>query len=291
MVSRTQLRELGLTRGQIRNLMGPHGRWVAVTDEVVRRCGAPGTIEQRTAAAVLDAGPDAVLSHLSAAAWWGLHACPSTPIHVTKVRSSSRRPSLATVHRIRQLPPGWTTTHRGVAVVRPELLALQLHAVCHEQRAERLVDRLWSMRLLSGQSLGRFLAQLAQRGVPGWAGLRRYHAERGETYRPPDSGLESRFQQIVRELGVAFRRQVDTGDEEGWTGRVDVRHPTLPLVVEIQSEAHHSSLVDRETDRRRLGRLRASGYTVVEVTDTMVWTSPAAVRRAVMFGIRAASSR
>ena len=94
-------------------------------------------------------------------------------------------------------------------------------------------------------------------------------------YRPPDSGLESRFQQITSDAGIEFRRQVDTGDDEQWTGRADFLHVDRPFVVEIQSEAYHSSLIDSTSaDEASMAALRAAGFTVLEITDTMVWTRP-----------------
>lgn len=287
-VSRHQLRDIGIGRQQIRNLLGPHGRWVELTDEVLRLAGTAPSTAQQVAAAVFDAGPGAVLSHLSAANWWGLSGCPALPVHVTRTSSTTRQPNLAAAHRVRRLPDRWVTCHRGLPVVRPELLALHLYAACRPARAERLVDRLWSMRLLSGSSLGAFLAEVPRSGTNGAAGLRRYHAERGETYRPPDSGLESRFQQIARAAGIPFRRQVDVGDDANWTGRVDFCHEWLPLVVEVQSEAYHSSLVDQRADAARTERLLDEGFTVVEVTDTLVWTAPDSLRDRLWAAVRAA---
>ena len=91
-------------------------------------------------------------------------------------------------------------------------------------------------------------------------------------YVPPASGIESRFDWITRQAGLGrFRRQVDLGDEESWSGRVDFVAEHRPLVVEVQSEAHHSSLTDVDADARRHERLRAGGFVVVEVWDTEVW--------------------
>ena len=290
LVTRTQLREHGLSQHQLTNLGASHGRWIRLTDEVMRLRGSPGTVEQRTLAAVLDAGPGARLSSSSSGSWWGLQGCALEPFHVATTASTRRRSSLSTVHRVRFLPDRWTAVHRGVPTVRPELLALQLFAVSRFERGERLVDRLWSMRLFSGTSLARFLSEVPLRGVRGSAHLRRYFDRRGADYRPPDSGLESRFDQIARAEGIVFRRQVDLGSDEHWTGRVDFLHEDRPLVVEIQSEVHHSSLLDRESDRNRLQALRAAGLTVVEITDTMVWTAPRSVIAAVRQGLRAAGS-
>jgi very-short-patch-repair endonuclease len=290
LVTRTQLRAHGLSPHQLTNLIGPHGRWIELTDEVLKLHGSPDSAGQRTLAAVLDAGLGATLSYNSSGNWWGLHGCALEPVHVATTGSSRRRSTLATVHRVRFLPDRWTTVHLGVPTVRPELLALQLFAVSRFDRGERLVDRLWSLRLFSGASLARFLGDVPLRGVRGSAHLRRYFGRRGVDYRPPDSGLESRFDQITRAAGILFRRQVDIGDDAHWTGRVDFLHTVRPLVVEIQSEVHHSSLVDQAADRARLVALRAAGFTVVEITDTMVWTAPASVIAAVRAGLDAAGT-
>jgi len=284
-VARRQLRERGATRGAIRNLSGPHGRWVPLSDEVLRLDGTANSPDQRTAIGVLDAGPGAALSYSTAGNWWGLRGCALEPTLVARTSSSRRGSSLATIQRVRFLPADWTTTHRGVTVVRPEMLALQLFSTSRFERAERLVERLWSLRTFSGASLARFLRGVPLRGVRGSASLRRYFDVRGVDYRPPDSGLESRFQQITSDAGIEFRRQVDTGDDEHWIGRVDFVHVELPLVAEIQSETYHSSLVDQLSDEARLAALRAAGFTVVEITDTLVWTRPGKVVEKVREGV------
>jgi very-short-patch-repair endonuclease len=272
-VARRQLRDAGLSPGAIRALeRSPH--WAVVTSEVFRRVGAPRSPEQLVTVAVLDAGPGAVLTDLSGAAWWGLTGCSLEPVHALRCGAPSRRVSeLAVVTRVRRLPSRWTTELRGVPVVRPELLALRLFAVCREERAERLVERMWSMRLLSGGSIAIFLDDLGERGRNGTRGLRDYLAARGPGYTPPASGLEARAMQLFRDVGVDLRRQVDSGGEL-WVGRVDFRHPTLPLIVEIQSEAYHSALLDREADRRRREALEAAGFVVLELTDEQVWSRP-----------------
>ena len=82
----------------------------------------------------------------------GSSGCPIDPVHVVRAASSRRMTDRAVVHRVRALPARWVTSLSGLPIVRPELLALQLFAACSSGRAERLTDRLWSMRLLSGPS-------------------------------------------------------------------------------------------------------------------------------------------
>lgn len=258
--------------------------WIAITPRVARLAGAPCTEAQQVLAAVLDAGHDAALSHYSAARWWGLEGCSLTPVTLTTTRRGQRQTNLGDTHRVRRLPARWTAELGGVRVVRPELLAMQLFDVASPGRAERLVERLWSLRLLSGDSIARCLDDLGERGRNGTAGLRRYLQPRGRGYTPPATGLEGRTMQILDQAGIPMRRQVDSGADV-WTGRVDFRHESLPVIVEVQSEMYHAALSDRLADQCRITALRTAGFTVVEVWDNTVWSRPAelvmSVRRAI----------
>ncbi len=283
-VSRTILRSAGLSQSAIGHLFSSP-RWEPRSDQVVVLAGLPPSPLTDLSVAALDQGGGAVVSHASAGPSWGLDSLPLDPVHLTTSSSSTRRTELAEVHRVRMLPARWTTWRDGIPVVSPELLALQLFTFCQERRAARLTDRLWSERVLSGRSIERFLGELGRRGRTGTAGLRRYFDARGRDYTPPASGLESRAMELFDEAGVPMERQVESGDEERWTGRVDFRHPTLPLIVEIQSEKYHSALCDQEHDRARRQRFEAAGYVVEEITDTMVWSRPAEVVRRVRAAI------
>jgi very-short-patch-repair endonuclease len=285
-VARRELRAAGLSEDLMTH-MCRSGRWCRLSDEVLMLRGAPVSQSADIVAAVLDAGPDARLSDDSAAFLWGLKGCRLQPFVVCRTSSTRRRCRLAVVRRVRRLPAAWCTELDGVPIIRPELLAVRLFALHHPQRAATLVDRLWSMRLLSGPSLATFLTDMGARGRNGTAGLRAYLHQRGPDYVPSASNLESRVRQLLATDGIDLRAQVDSGGG-GWTGRVDFRHEVLPLIVEVQSEAHHSALVDRAADARRLASLRAAGFAVVEVWDTTVWSDPAAALQTVRDGIRRA---
>ena len=153
-----------------------------------------------------------------------------------------------------------------------------------------LVDRLWSLRLLSGPSIAAVLAQLGARGRNGIAGLRSYLDERGPDYIPPATNLENRVKRILGDAGVEMRRQVNSGDG-AWTGRVDFRSETLPVILEVQSETYHAALVDQIADDRRRAALEADGFVVVEAWDTDVWTRPRVVVDAVEAALLAARTR
>jgi hypothetical protein len=163
LISRSQARWIGYEATSIRDLIVA-GRLTPVTDEVLRIRGAHPARGDRAMAAVLDSGGDAVLSHGTAAAWWGLPGFRLSEVHVVRSTSSSRRSRLSTLHRVRDLPPLWVTIHESIPIVRPELCVLQLCASEHPTKAERALDNFWSLRLLSGPSLIAFIAQLGKEG-------------------------------------------------------------------------------------------------------------------------------
>jgi very-short-patch-repair endonuclease len=279
-LTRSQLKQLGLSPKQIDHLLDS-GRWERLTSVIFRVVGSPRTSLQRTTAAVADCGPKAVLSRWSAASMWGLAGCPLEPFTTCRTGSPRRGSDLARIHQVRVLPSHWCTSLEGIPIVRPEFLALQIFSVSKEARAERLVDNLWSQHLLTGASITQFLDDLGRSGRNGTAGLRRYLADRGPNYRPSDSNLESRLRQILQEAGIFLQPQVNVGTTERWTGRVDFRHPNLPLIIEVQSSRYHDALVDQRADATRMLELRSAGFYVLEITDAMVWTRPSEVVRIV----------
>lgn len=160
-----------------------------------------------------------------------------------------------------------------------------------EVRAERVVDRMWANGLLSGASITALVAQLGERGRNGTAALRRYLEPRGADFVPPATGLESRLNEILQEMGLEVRRQVDLGDEVAWGGRVDFLIAGTNVVVEAQSQRFHASLADRGADRVRRDRLEAAGFVVVEVWDSAVFAQPNEVRKVIRNALQRPQNR
>jgi hypothetical protein len=221
-------------------------------------------------AAVLDASPGAAIAGPTAAWMWGVPGFRLAPIHVVRHKGISRRLSpMAIVHEVVDLHPNHLKVIDGITVISPSRVVCEL-AGSHPHRAERVLDRLWADRLLDGRTFRRTVGEFVDRGRKGSTFLREMDAARGVSYVPPASSLERRFQEICEE---PTDRQVDSGAEE-WCGRVDFRARGLPLLIEVQSERFHASLVDKAADAARRARLEAAGFTVIEVWDTEVWHQP-----------------
>ena len=275
-VARRQLRALGLAGDTVRARIRT-GAWRALTDEVLVRDGSPAGRGQVLCSAVLDAGPGAVVSFQSGAAWWRVPGAQLEPVHTLTTVNSRRRSTLSQVHVVRVVPPEWVTVLDGIPIARPELVALHLFGTEPYGRAERWVERMWSLRLLDGGSLGRFLSSMGARGRNGTTGLRRYLDARPHPYTPSATGVELRARQILLEAGFRVRAQVDSGSSTAWTGRVDLRDERLPVILEVQSALYHDALVDAVADAARITALRAGGFVVVEVSDVDVFHQPSLV--------------
>jgi hypothetical protein len=299
LVSVTQAAALGFDRTRRRRLIDGR-RWERVTPRVVRLVGAEPSLAQRCLTAILDAGGGAALSGASAAAWWNIPGNQLDPIHVARWRDRSATPLRSDRrHAPCLLPDHHVVVLDGVPVQVPARALFDIAGTRRRgvelpwwvARMERMVDNAWSARLVSGTTMHAMLEDLAQRGRPGIRVMRAVLAKRGVDYVPPASNLEARCIQILDEGGVPpMRRQVNTGDERGWIGRVDLRDAELPLIVEVQSERFHSSLVDQQLDAERVDRLEAAGFVVVQVTDVEVWHHPRDVLHAVLDGRRRAAA-
>ncbi len=273
-VTTPQVMALGGTRHVIAHLV-ESGQWERLTPMLLRRIGSPPSRGQRAIAAVLDAGIGSALSHRSAAAWWRLRGFNLHDLEVTRLRNTnSIEPRLARmVHEPRCFPAHHRTVLDGVPIVVPSRIPFDLAATQH-WLAEKALDRAWAANLLSYRSSMLMMDDLAERGRRGITLMRELLAVRGPDYRPNDTNLEDRFQQLAREAGLHdLERQRNLLDRE-WLGRVDFVDERRMLVIEVDSAFCHGALIDEASDAARTDALTAAGYRVERFTDTEIWFDP-----------------
>lgn len=81
--------------------------------------------------------------------------------------------------------------------------------------------------------------------------MRHLLAERDAAYVPPESNLEARFLSILEDAGLPLpARQRHVGGDD-WVGRVDYLDPARKVIIEIDSDLHHSTVLDMAADARR----------------------------------------
>jgi hypothetical protein len=158
-VSRAQLLALGLGQGAIdhrvvRGLLHPVHRGVYAVGHSV--LGPRG----QWLAAVLAAGPGAVLSHSSAAALWGIRDAARARPEVTVARR--RRLTSVTTHRI-ALAEDEITINDGIPVTTPARTLVDLAEQLTPQRLERAVHEAEYRRLTSPLSVDALLTRHPKR--------------------------------------------------------------------------------------------------------------------------------
>lgn len=278
-IARAQARGMGANRHHLRR-RAESTAWEPITGRVLRLVGAQRTFRQRAMAATLDAGPGAAVSHESAAALLRLPGFPAGALHVSRaVGRSAHHSVLARLHRTCWLPETHVRVFERIPVTSPARTIFDLAGVLHPGRTERALDNALARGLTTIEALHRVTEELAGQGRPGSSVMRRLLAERAGAYVPPESNLEARLQVVAKRAGLhTLVRQRDVGGGD-WIGRVDFLDPERRLVVEVDSDLHHSSVLDEAADAERDAALAEAGYTVVRIDEHDLWHRPDEVVR------------
>lgn len=218
--------------------------------------------EGRWMAAVLAAGPTAVLSHQTAGMLWGLlYPTPSVP-HVTIASKGRRRPGihLHTAH----LPPDEVTTRKDIPTTTVARTLLDLATTLDRHRLERAIAEAEYRGYADSPSLPELLER-----YPGRRGTRTLRAvlasgnpSRGITRSP----LEDRFLRFLDARGLP-RPELNVPLElDGRWIEVDCMWRTERVIVELDDPSHLRAR-NLESDRRRDRRLSARGWEPVRVTE------------------------
>jgi very-short-patch-repair endonuclease len=256
-VSRSQLCALGLGHGAIDDRM-LHGTLHAIHRGVFAVGHERLTREGRWMAAVLAAGPGAVLSHRSAAALWGIRQSTRSATEVIAPRRC-RRPGIEAHHVV--LAPDEVTVHDGIPVTNPARTLFDLAAVVTEHQLRHALNEAEIRRLSSPLSLDALIARHPSRR--GTRALRRaleHQRQTGETV--IRSVLETAFLDFADRYGLRRPRM----NEPLGPYKPDALWPEQRLIVELDSYAIHVTRQTFESDRARDRELALAGYTVLRIT-------------------------
>jgi very-short-patch-repair endonuclease len=217
--------------------------------------------DARLHAAVLAVGDDAVLSHVSAAALWGLLRSelldPSRPTDVTTTRNLGRRRGIR-LHRTSALPRQDTTRQRGIPATTPTRTLVDMAGAVPANWLRRAVREAEVQRLVDIEQLGG--AATRRRGA---ARLRELVSQ-GPA--PTRSELEDRTLDLLRRHGFPRPRTNATVRTNGRVYEVDFLFEAHGLIVEADGERYHGTRLARKTDDARQAALEAAGYRVVRLT-------------------------
>jgi very-short-patch-repair endonuclease len=258
---------------------------VPVGRRVLRHRAGPPVLGQQLLAPVLDAGQGAFLWGFAATQWWGFGRFRTFPVDVGRPPCSVPPQLLGRLHQTTTVADQDLTVHRGIPIARPERLILWLARAYTERyghdvgavRLERTLDHAWRNGLIAPQRIHQLMDERSGKGNAGIVVLRRLLAGRPVDYRPADSRLEARWEEVVGAMATQFRRQVVLGADSS-IGRFDQVHRSRPLVVEIHSETFHTMPSDVERDAQRVDQLLRAGFSVVIYWEHDIWHDATTVR-------------
>ena len=224
-------------------------------------------------AAVLAAGPDAVLSHRSAAALWAIRDTAAARIDVTAPRWIRPRAGIA-AHQA-TLDDDERTVRRGIPVTTAPRTLLDLATALTPRQLERAIDEAEALGLADPLSLGDVVRR--HDGRRGVRVLRRILEAGRAGAALTRSELEQRFLAFVDAAGFA-RPEVNVWLETaaGWF-EVDCLWRRERVIVELDGYTHHGTRAAFERDRARDRALQAAGWRVVRITWRQLHEQPRAV--------------
>jgi len=264
--SRDQAVCLGFHRGHIAHRIDTR-RWLRLHRTVYALGHAELRHEGRWLAAVLACGPDAVLSHRSAAAAWGLQAPGAARIDVSTTRRTGRAaPSGVRLHRLRSLDPDDRTRLGPIPITTIGRTLLDLAPTSSPRALEELINQADLLRRYDGRAVRALLdAHPHRAGSPKLRTLVDRLEDDGGAARTR-SELEVRFLQLCDDHGLP-RPQINATV----AGReVDFFWPACGVVIETDGWAHHRMPGRREADAAKRLALEAAGLRVVPITWAQV---------------------
>lgn len=273
-VATRQLREIGLTTQAISHRAAA-GRLHRVHHGVYAVGHRVLTVHGRWMAAVLACGPEAALSHASAAALWGIRPNAAERTDVSVPRTGKRtRPGLR-IHRPRTLPETEVTARHGIPVTTVARTVLDLAQRLSEAHLENLLNEVERRELTDYPALRALArAHTGHRGAPELLNALRTHEAGTKLTR---SDLEILFRQLCKDHQLPepqVNRRI-----KGKT--VDFLFEAASLIVEADSWAYHKTRRSFESDRARDVLTATAGYRTLRFTDRQLQNEPKRVAAAV----------
>jgi hypothetical protein len=221
-------------------------------------------------AAVLACGDNAVLSHRSAAALWGIAGEKSDWVTLSVRRSGRVRRSGLLVASRPSLLTRDVGAHLGIPLTRPVQTLIDLATDVTSRELERAVNEADKRDRVDPETLRSALDERAgEPGVPALRDLLDRH-----TFRLSDDELELLFRPLAVAAGLhtPLTKRIVNGYE------VDFYWPDLRLVIETDGLRYHRTASSQTRDARRDQTHTAAGFTPLRFSHYQVKFEPTHVR-------------
>jgi hypothetical protein len=248
------------------------GQWQAPQRGVYIVSGTPTSWEQRAMVAQLRGGPDAVLSHLTAAHLLGLYHL--RPLQIDISRASALHAPGIKVHRCAvddcdQLRVG------PFRVTTPGRTLIDLSSILDGNRLEDCLEEALFQKMVDLPTLAWRFEELGSRGRRGAGALRKLLDLRDQRWAPTETQLETLLHRVLRQANLPLPdRQICIYEEEEFVTRADFAYPAELIAVPADSYEWHRRRRQWETDLRQRNRLMRMGWRIRPTTWTELKRRP-----------------
>lgn len=266
MVHLSQLRALGFTRGSYEHRVraGALHRVFPSVLSLVHPVLEPLALET---AALLYVGDDAVLSHDSAAALWGLTPTPSF-VAITVIGRRVRSQPPLRIHQVKAIDIRDLRMHQGFPVTAPARTLIDCAGA--SPTIDRLLNEARVLKLVKNAEI-----EAAMDRCPGRKGVK---ALRALLKAEDDTGFTRlEAERILKRLIKGARLEPPLFNTYVAGLQVDVVWAAHKLVVEVDGYAAHGHRAAFERDRARDHKLVSEGYVVLRFTWRQLTHDPMVV--------------
>ena len=220
--------------------------------------------------AVLTGGPDAVLSHWSAAEHWELLKTRRSLIAISA--PTQRRPTgLVKPHWVPRMDKRERSRRNNIPITTVPRTLLDLAATGNTKQLQRAFNEAERRGLIKETAIRETLER--HRGRAGMKAFKAVIAAVNPQTCRTRSDLEVAFLQLCRRYGLPT--PVANSEVEGY--EVDMHWPGTRLIVELDTWDYHGTSATFDSDRRRDAQLASKGYMVIRVTGAWMDADPAGV--------------
>lgn len=268
LITTTQALECGMTyKALVREVRA--ARLERLARGLYRDARQPKSYEQSVLAAVLAHCTPALAGGSTAARLYGIDGYQSEDVRLYVPRGGHHRNPLAKVHRLEGLDQRDRRVVANIPCLAPETTLLTLAAApgATVESIEGALVLLSCKGILTVRRVQQRIDRFEAKGRKGIVLLRevttRWHGRA-----LPGSPKELELGRLLDELGfgpVTYQHPVEVA--RGVTLHADIGLPGRPVVIEYQSDAHHSTRKARREDSSRTLRMRATGLEVLPATQ------------------------
>ena len=225
-------------------------------------------------AALLAAGPEAIVSHRPAARLWQL--LEDEKVEITVPRHLAPRLDGVVVHRSRDLGPHHVSRWMGFPLTKPARTIVDLGAVLPPDEVEDALDRALTRHLITIAAVEWTLTELSRQGRDGAGVVGKILDERALGKAPADGQLEPRMARLLRRAGLppaAFQYRIHS-PVGLFLARADFAYPELLLAIEVDGWESHGTPRAMEKDFVRQNGLVPYRWRVLRFTWAQVAHQP-----------------